>query len=124
MRKERLIAAAAAGAILLGAAVAMAQDPVKLAPDRNKVILENESVRVYEVTSPPGKTLEMHSHPSHIVYFIGPGKAKFTDKDGKVTERETKAGQAIWSEPVTHKVENVGTTPLRAVVIELKNEGK
>ena len=45
MKKERLIAASAAGAmlsLLLGAVVALAQDPVKLAPDRNKVLLEND----------------------------------------------------------------------------------
>ncbi len=124
MKKERLIAAGAAGAVLLGAAVALAQDPVKLDPVRNKLLFENDRVRVYEVTSPPGNTLEMHSHPAHLVYFLNSSKVKFTDADGKVAESEGKAGEVRWVEPVTHKVQNTGSTPTRAVVIELKDEGK
>lgn len=102
----------------------MAQDAVKLDPDRNKLVFENDRVRVYEVTSPPGNTLGMHSHPAHVVYFLTPGKTRFKAADGKVTEGEVKAGEARWSEPVTHSVENIGTTTLRAVVVELKDAAK
>lgn len=125
MKNGRLIAAGTAAAtlsLLLGAVAALAQDPLKVGPDQNKLVLENDRVRVYEVKNPPGGTLKMHSHPAHVVYFLESGKAKFTNADGKVTEAEVKAGQALWSEPVTHSVENTGTTPLRAVVIELKGK--
>jgi len=124
MKKERFIATAAMGALLLGAVVALAQDPVKVDPGKNKLVLENDRVRVYEVKNPPGGTLKMHSHPAHVVYFLDAGKAKFTNADGKVTEAEVKAGEALWSEPVTHRVENTGTTPLRAIVVELKDAAK
>ena len=124
MKKVRFIAAATTGALLLGAVAALAQDPVKVDPAMNKVVFENDRVRVYEVKNAPGGTLKMHSHPAHVVYFMGPGKAKFTNKDGKVTEAEVKAGEALWSEPVTHSVENTGSTPLRAVVVELKEAAK
>jgi len=124
MKKERYIATAAMGALLLGAVVALAQDPVKVDPGKNKLVLENDRVRVYEVKNPPGGTLKMHSHPAHVVYFLDAGKAKFTNADGKVTEAEVKAGGALWSEPVTHSVENTGTTPLRAIVVELKDAAK
>jgi quercetin dioxygenase-like cupin family protein len=126
MKKAILVAtgtAAAALSLLLGV-VALAQDPVKVDPGMNKVVLENDRVRVYEVTNPPGGTLKMHSHPAHVVYFLDAGSAKFTTADGKVTEAKLKAGEALWSEPVTHSVLNTGTKPLRAVVVELKEKKK
>jgi beta-alanine degradation protein BauB len=122
MKKVRFVAMAATGALLLGAIAALAQDPVKVDPSKNKLVLENDRVRVYEVKNPPGGTLKMHSHPAHVVYFLEAGKAKFTNADGKVTEAQVKAGEALWSDPVTHSVENTGTTPLRAVVVELKDK--
>ncbi len=125
MNRLRVMAASAATlSLLLGAVAALAQDPVKLDPARNKLVLENDRVRVYEVKNPPGGTLEMHSHPAHVVYFLEPGKAKFTTADGKVTEVDFKAGEARWSEPVTHSVKNTGNTPLRAIVVELKGAAK
>jgi quercetin dioxygenase-like cupin family protein len=126
MKNVRLVAVSAATlSLLLGAAAALAQDPLKVDPARNKLLLENDRVRVYEVNSPPGNTLGMHSHSvHHVVYFTGPGKLKFKNADGKVTEVEVKAGEALWAEPVTHSVENIGTTPIRGVVVELKGAEK
>jgi len=125
MKNRRLIAAGVAAATLslvLGVVAALAQDPLKEDPSMNKLVLENARVRVYEVKNPPGGTLKMHSHPDHVVYFLDAGSAKFTTVDGKVTEAKVKAGEAIWSDAVTHSVLNTGTTPLRAVVIELKDK--
>ena len=125
MKKGRLIAAGTAAAtlsLLLGVVAALAQDPLKVDPGMNKLVLENDRVRVYEVKNPPGGTLKMHSHPAHVVYFLDAGSAKFTNADGKVTEAKVKAGEAIWSDPVAHSVLNTGKTPLRAVVIELKDK--
>ena len=107
--------------VLYGAATAtMAQDMVKVAPKNCKVLLENDRVRVVRVVTKPGEKLEMHSHPAHIVYSFTSGKAKFTSSDGKSEEREIKAGQAIWSDAVTHSTENAGTTESRVLVTELK----
>ncbi len=124
MKKERIVATTVTGALLLGAVAALAQDPVKANPEINKLVFENDRVRVYEVNNPPGGAQKMHSHPAHVVYFMDAGKAKFTGADGKVTEAAIKAGEALWSDPVTHSVQNTGTTPLRAVVVELKDAAK
>ena len=99
---------------------AVAQDMVKVAPKNCKVLLENDRVRVVRVVTKPGEKLEMHSHPAYIVYSFTSGKAKFTSSDGKSEEREIKAGQAIWSDAVTHSTENAGTTESRVLVTELK----
>ena len=51
----------------IGMGVSRAQDPVKVAPGIYKVILENDHVRVLEVTLKPGEKVPMHSHPASVV---------------------------------------------------------
>jgi len=122
MKKLRLLTAGLAFVALLGLAslIVKAQDVVKVAPKSCKVLLENDQVRVVRCVEKPGEKLEMHSHPANIVYALTSSKAKFTLPDGKTEERELKAGQAVWSDAVTHSSQNVGTTESRALVIELK----
>jgi len=98
----------------------MAQDIVKVAPKNCKVLLDNNKVRIVEVRLKPGEKLPMHSHPANVVYSFTGGKAKYTSPDGKVTERQTKADEAVWSDAVTHATENTAKTTTRVLVIELK----
>lgn len=100
---------------------AYAQDMVKVAPKNCKVLVDNDQVRVIEVTLKPGDKLPMHSHPANVVYIVNGGKTKTTLADGKVTEEERKAGEARWSEAITHSNENIGTTTTKALVVELKS---
>lgn len=86
----------------------------------SKVLFENDRVRVVELRLEPGKREPMHSHPAHLVYVLSPAKMKMTSSDGKVKEVEVKAGQVIWGEPLSHAGENVGTTELHEVIIDLK----
>ncbi len=111
MKQARILAAGAAGVMLCAAFSAAADD---------KVIFENERVRVLEVNYAPGTTHEMHSHPDHVVYALGDAKVRMTGEDGKSADVEIKKGGTRWQPAVTHKTENVGTTPLQAVVVELK----
>lgn len=108
-----LVAVACTGAVF-------AQDMVKVAPTHTKVLLDNDQVRVIEVSLKPGDKLPMHSHPANVVYFVTGGKTKTTVADGKVTETAHKAGEAIWSEPVTHSNENIGSSETKALVVEMK----
>jgi len=122
MKNVRLLAVSVVSVALLFVAVrtARAQDIVKVAPKSCKVLLENDQVRVIRVVQKPGEKIKMHSHPAYILYTMTSGKAKFTSADGKSEERDLKAGQAVWSDAVTHASENVGTTESRVLVIELK----
>jgi quercetin dioxygenase-like cupin family protein len=122
MKKLTLLTAGLAfvALLVLATPIVTAQDMVKVAPKNCKVLLENDQVRVVRVVEKPGEKLEMHSHPANIIYALASGKVKFTSPDGKTAERELKAGQAIWSDAVTHSSENVGTTESRVLVIELK----
>ena len=97
-----------------------AQDMVKVAPKNCKVVLDNDKVRMIRVTLKAGEKLPMHSHQANVVYSLNSAKAKYTYADGKTEERELKAGEAVWSDGVTHATENTGTTESRALVIEFK----
>jgi len=99
---------------------AMAQDEAKVAPTAAKTLLENSRVRVMEVSLKPGEKVGTHSHPDHVVYFLTDGKIKETLADGKSNELSGKAGEAKGMKAVIHSTENVGTAPLRGIVVELK----
>ncbi len=96
------------------------QDMAKVAPEKVKVLLENEKVRVLDILLKPGEKAGMHSHPANAIYFVSGGKVKVTGKDGTATEINPKPGTAGWSEAVTHDNENTGTSDFHAVIVEMK----
>ena len=108
-------------AICFAGKTALAQDPVKVGPGIYKTILENDYVRVCEVTFKPGAKMPMHSHPGHVIYWATDGKLNVTTPDGKTVELDGKAGDAMWSPPVTHAGENIGTADVKLIVTEIKS---
>lgn len=120
--KLKLFAAAAAGAMALGAFAATADETAKAVD--TKVLFENDRVRVVETTMPPGGVHDTHSHPDHVVYALSDGKVRFTGEDGKAIDAEAKQGEVLWVPAVTHKSENAGTADLRVVLVELKDPAK
>jgi quercetin dioxygenase-like cupin family protein len=119
MRRAVLLAVIVLG-FGFGARAVLAEDPVKVSPDVYKVLLDNQRVRVLSVTMKAGGKSPMHSHPANIVYTLNDSKVRFTTPDGKSVDVDLKAGNCIWNEAQTHAGENLGTTPVRALVIELK----
>jgi beta-alanine degradation protein BauB len=107
-------------AFMFAAIPAFAQDPVKVAPQAFKEILNNSEVRVLEYSSKPGQKEAMHSHPAVLLYVIQGGKLKSTAPDGTSKEIEYKTGDIQWREAITHTGENVGTTEMKSLLIEVK----
>jgi quercetin dioxygenase-like cupin family protein len=108
-----------ASGLCFAAATARAQDPVKVAPNNFKVLLENDQVRVLDFRSKGGEKIPMHSHPAYFIYSIsGGGKTTSTSPDGKTREQENKVGQATWHEAETHSSQTTGAVHL--LLIELK----
>jgi quercetin dioxygenase-like cupin family protein len=104
---------------------ARAQDPVKVAPNNFKVLLDNDRVRVLDFHANAGDKIPMHSHPAYLSYSIsGAGKTKFTGADGKVTEKPANTGQATWHEAETHASEYSGSGGTHVLLVELKSAGK
>jgi len=119
--KSTFVVCSLAVAFLLAATAAFAQDPVKAAPEAFKERLNNDHVRVLEYTSKPGQKEAMHSHPAVLLYVIQGGKLKSTAPDGTSKVIDYKTGDVIWRDAVTHSGENVGTTEMKSLLIEVKH---
>ena len=102
---------------------AVAQDPAKVASNVYKMLLENDRVRVLEVRAKPGEKIPMHSHPPYVVYSLSSAKVKFVTPDTTMIV-ELKAGEVSWREAEKHAPENIGTTEVHVLVIELKEPHK
>ena len=112
--------------LCLAWSIALTQDVVTVSggPETHKVILDNAQVRVLDVHVQPGQKIAMHSHPASVVYYVTDTKIKFTLPDGTSRVAEAKAGTAVWRDPGTHAVENVGTSEFHLVQTEFKGETK
>ena len=102
------------------AAVAMAQDPVKVDPNHYTVEFENAEVRVLRVKVGPGEKSIMHQHPNAVAVFMTDVNGKFTFPDCKTDAMSRKAGEVLWSPAVTNLPENVGTETFEVILVELK----
>ena len=97
------------------------QDIMKVGTNlTNKVLLDNDQVRVILVESVPGVVTPWHSHPNYILYALTDGKLEITEQGKKATVLELKAGHALYFPAVTHTAKNIGTTTLKMILTELK----
>ena len=104
---------------LMVTAPLLAQDRAAAVPDM-KVLLENECVRMQFHDVAVGEKTPMHSHPKYAVYVFNSYKAQITLADGSQRISEHKAGDTFWHEVSQHVVENIGSTPIHNLVVELK----
>jgi quercetin dioxygenase-like cupin family protein len=95
-------------------------DPAVVNAKTAHVNFENDRVRVIEAVLQPGDKEKMHSHPAYVIYVLSGGKVRNHTADGKTTESEFVTGQTIFREPITHWAENVGTTTIHVLLVELK----
>lgn len=107
-------------ALLLLAPVALAQDPVVTDPDKYRVILENDCVRVLDYADRPGEKTHQHWHPPFVLYALSPFSRRLTLDDGRVLQRQFGAGDAMWSPEQVHIGENIGDTPTHVIMVEMK----
>jgi quercetin dioxygenase-like cupin family protein len=105
-----------------------ALDAIVAAPQNHKVVLENERVRVLEVTVQPGEREPVHGHkwPS-VMYVMAEDIIRDYDAEGKLLydsradKARSKTPYTVWMPPqAPHSVENLSQTPLRLLRVELK----
>jgi quercetin dioxygenase-like cupin family protein len=96
------------------------RDPAVVAKDVYKLLLENDRVRVFDVTFKPGQRAEMHDHPDHVVFIIDDATMRLTGADGKSQDVPLKGGQAIFLPAGPHAVVNIGKKVAHNIVVELK----
>ena len=106
--------------LLLSSGAALAQDPVKVAPEVYKVIVDNPSVRVLRVSLPVGAKTAMHQHPEHLVIPLTADKVRFTGPDGKSTDSALPVESGTFIPAGSHMGANIGGTAVDAIVIEFK----
>ena len=96
-------------------------DPVKASPKNYKTLMENDQVRVLQMDLKAGEKDTEHSHPSETVYFISGGKVKIHVPGGDAMEADIPDGHIMWHEEWTHTVENLGSTDIKAIIVESKH---
>ncbi len=103
-------------------------DAVIAAPENHKILLENDRVRVLEVTLKPHEKEPLHGHrwPS-VMYIDQSGDFRDFDSQGKVLFDSRTAKTPIhypvtqWQEPqAPHAVENLSDKSVHLIRVELK----
>ncbi len=102
-------------------------DALSAAPQHHTLLFENGQVRVRETRIPPGELVPGHTHrwPS-VFYIVSWSDFIRRDASGEVVIDSRIGGRAappsiVWSEPLApHSLENVGTTEIRVISVELK----
>src|SRR5579862_4004276 len=85
-------------------------DSLKVCAATQKLILENQFVRVIDDSIPPGVTEPRHRHRHGVSIYLSDYTTESIADDGKVTLQPRKLGLAQWSEATIHQVRNTGTT--------------
>jgi quercetin dioxygenase-like cupin family protein len=88
-----------------------------------KVVLENDRVRVRDVTFPPGVLdTGMHTHElAHVGIILTDGTLRFTEPDGKKEDASFTSGTVGFrGANATHMVANPGKSVMRVIEVELK----
>jgi quercetin dioxygenase-like cupin family protein len=116
----RLIIRAVIASVAFVVGTISGQDPAVVNATTVKVKFENEKVRVLEAELPPGTKEQVHSHPAYVIYVMAGGKVRNYAADGKTSESELKTGEVLYREPLTHAAENIGSTTMHFILVELK----
>jgi hypothetical protein len=88
----------------------------------DRVKIENDAVRVLNVVDQPHTPSALHRHElNRVMIYLSDGDLTVRFQDGKVDQQHWKAGQVAWSAAGgMHISENVGSTPLHIIEVELK----
>jgi quercetin dioxygenase-like cupin family protein len=96
-------------------------DPVRVAPQSYRVVLDNPQVRVLRVRIDGGQKVPLHEHSlNRVVVYLSDQRVRVTSPAGEVTEAVAKAGEVRWAGTARHAEENLAEKPFEVVVVELK----
>jgi quercetin dioxygenase-like cupin family protein len=94
-------------------------DPTVTDPDKYRVIMENERVRVLEYTDQPGQRTSPHQHPDSVMYTLSSFRRRLHQGDQR-RDVEIASGSISWLPAQQHSGENIGDTETHVVFVELK----
>jgi len=98
-------------------------DPLAIDRAHNKLIFENDQVRVFHSSLAPGSHEKWHEHvgAGRAVVLLTPVAARVEALNGEASPMNGAAGDAFWREgPVRHRGVNIGSKPAEMVIVEVK----
>jgi quercetin dioxygenase-like cupin family protein len=106
-----------------------ALDAMTQAADHHAILLENGSVRVLDTRVRPGERTPVHAHewPAALIVMSWSDFVRYDPEghvlvDSRNMASKPAVGSALWAGPIgPHFVENVGSTDLHIVAIEIKS---
>lgn len=101
-------------------AAPFADDAVKLDPKHNEVLLENDRVRVVRIHFSPGESGPIVDKRPRVIIVLTDSHATVTLPDGHSEIRDAKAGSINFGNPGRQATNNIGSSPLENIVVELK----
>ena len=103
----------------LPAEAAPADDVQAAAPEHGSILLENDAVRVAEISLEPGQSTGPHPGAHRVVVALSDYTIQWTEGEADPVEVSWSEGDAHWHEPGIHEVENIGDGPARYLVVTL-----
>ncbi len=98
-------------------------DPVSSNAQFYHVLFENDRVRVLEYGDEPGDATQPHTHPDSVMITLSAFRRRLRTQ-GREMDVELPAFQTRWLDAQEHSGENTGTTPTRAIFVELKEPAR
>ncbi|HXH33614.1 MAG TPA: cytoplasmic protein [Plantibacter sp.] len=99
----------------------ISDDPTLTNPDHYRTLWENDVVRVLEYTDEPGDRTTPHDHPNSVLVALTDFSRRLSLGE-RTFDTELQAGTAVWLPAQRHAGENIGHTPTRTILIELKGD--
>ena len=95
-----------------------------LGPIGDRILFENEVVRVWIVSLDPGQVQSWHQH--HRPYLIVPlteGKSEIEYEGGTIRRPEEKVGVVVWREKgEIHQLKNTASWRYQNILVEMKSD--
>ncbi len=86
-------------------------------PEYGRTVLENDAVRVAELTLPPGESTGRHGGGYRVIFALSDYTVRWTEGDADPVEVSWSEGEAHSHESGDHEVENIGESPARFLVV-------
>lgn len=103
------------------AAAPLQLDPVKVAPENYKVVIDEPQVRVIRARMGPRQQVPMHEHPGNrVTVFVTDAHLRVTDSAGGASELKAESGTVRWAGAGRHREENLSDKPFEVIAVELK----
>ena len=108
--------------VAIGTGIEDALDPVMVAPHIYQPVLDNERVRVLDVTVRNGEQPPLHTHPDRLVVYLNACAWLEVTGDGKRRMQSFTTGDVVWEPGMLHGGEpNKVVHDCRQLEIELKD---